>query len=343
MKATQRDFAAKADRAAGAARIFFFCGPDEAGALDAASRIVALMPDPGERVELSGSELRRDPVRLGDEARSVSLFGETRHLYVRAQGDEAHDAVETLLASHVPICPVLIVATGATDKSRTAKLLADRPDALVAMFYPPDIASVVAAVRRMASAAGLRIDDAIAARLARAANLDTRLAQSEIDKLALYCDAAPERPTGVTAEALDAIVATTEEDSFAPLVDVVLGGASARLAEELRRRRETRLNPVAVALACQRRAAQLADLTARLGDRATVEPLLEAEVAARRLFARDRAAVAHQLRCWRVKSLDRLIDRLVSLHQTLLADSQAADTLLDQGLAEISRAAARRA
>ena len=64
--------------------MFFFCGPDEAGASDAAERIVSLLAEPGERIELSGGDLKRDPVRLGDEARSTSLFGGERHIYVRA-------------------------------------------------------------------------------------------------------------------------------------------------------------------------------------------------------------------------------------------------------------------
>ena len=45
MKATQRDFASVAARAAGAARVFFFCGPDEAGAQDAAAKILALIQE----------------------------------------------------------------------------------------------------------------------------------------------------------------------------------------------------------------------------------------------------------------------------------------------------------
>ena len=40
--------------------------------------------------------------------------------------------------------------------------------------------------------------------------------------------------------------------------------------------------------------------------------------------------------------LDRLIPRLVALHRNLLANSQAADTLLAQELAEIARFASRR-
>ncbi|MEY4952719.1 MAG: hypothetical protein RL299_1143, partial [Pseudomonadota bacterium] len=42
MKATQKDFKAQAPRAAKDARVFFFCGPDEAGAHDAAHHVLSL-------------------------------------------------------------------------------------------------------------------------------------------------------------------------------------------------------------------------------------------------------------------------------------------------------------
>ena len=40
----------------------------------------------------------------------------------------------------------------------------------------------------------------LAERIARAANLDVRLAQSEIDKLALYLDASPQTPKAADPE-----------------------------------------------------------------------------------------------------------------------------------------------
>lgn len=341
MKATQRDFEAIAPRAAQAARIFFFCGPDEAGAQDAAMRIAALLAEPGERIELAGADLRKDPVRLGDEARSTSLFGETRHILVRAQGDEAHDAVANLLGAEVEPCPVLIVATGATDKSRTAKLIADRPDALVAMFHPPELRAVARAVRTMGDAAGLRFGDDIAERIARAANLDTRLAQSEVAKLALYLDATPQSPCNADAQAIDAIGARTEEDGFAPIVKAVLGGEAQLLAGELRRMRELGLNAVAVLLAIERRAAQLAALAAKTGPRGNPRDVIEAEAAARRVFWKDKAELANQLGRWRGKRLERLVERLVRLHRELMSNSQDAELLLAQGLTEITRAAAQ--
>lgn len=342
MKATQRDFRQGAQRAVRDCRIFFFCGPDEAGAAAAATAIAALLPDAGERVELSGGDLRSDPVRLGDEARSASLFGDARHIYVRATGDEAHDAVRTLLdtidaGEGAGACPVLVVATSATDKSRTAKLLEKRADALVAMFYPPDVKDLTDEVARMADIAGLKLPRDLAERIARASGLDLRLAQSEVEKLALYCDASPQAPRNADREALDAIGASTEEDGFMPLVNTVMSGDAGKLPGELRRMRELSLNPVGVLLAFERRAAQLAQLAARLGHRGDVGRFIEAERSAHRVFWRDAPDLKRQLGLWQGRRLDRLVRRLAETHRALLANSQAAETLLAQELAEIAR------
>lgn len=346
MKASQRDFPSVAQRAAASARVFFFCGPDEAGAADGLERIVALLGEVGERIELSGSDLKRDPVRLGDEARSASLFGGTRHIVARVQGEEAFAALEVLLSGEMEgpaaPCPVLILAAGASDKSRTAKLIEARGDALVAMFHPPEMRAVASAVRDMAGAAGLRMGDDLAERLARAAGLDTRLARSEVTKLALYLDAGPANPQAVTAADIDAIGASTEEDGFAALVNAVLAGEVRKIPGELRRMRELGLNPVGLLLAFERRAAQLGGLAAKLGPRGDAAKLVEAEAAARRIFWKDKRDIAVQLGRWRGKRLERLIERLTATHAALLTNSQNAELLLAQELAEIGRAAAKR-
>lgn len=345
MKATQKDFAAAAPRAARQAKVFFFCGPDEAGAAAAAARLAAMFDDPGERVEIAGGDLRRDPVLLGDEARSSSLFGDKRHLWVRASGDEAHDAVANLLAGidagEGEPCPVLVVATSATDKSRTAKLLEKRDDALVAMFWPPDLSSVTAAVRTMAEIAGIRLGSEMAERIARAAGLDVRLAESEIAKLALYLDASPAAPKSAEARDLDLIGARTEEDGFMPVVNTVLAGETSRLSAELRRMRDLSLNPVGLLLAIERRAAQLAQLSARLGRRSDVARFVGEETRARRVFFKEEREIAAQLQIWRGERLARLVERLTDLHRQLLANSSSAELLLAQGLARIAREASR--
>lgn len=354
MKAKNGDFVRGLPAAVRDARIFFFCGPDEAGASAAAARVAAALPDPGERIELSGAELRRDPALLGDEARSSSLFGGSRHIWVRASGDDAHDALQILIetgeAGAGAAAPVIVVATSATDKSRTAKLLEKRGDALVAMFHPPDLSVVAQAVRGMADAAGLRLGGDLAERIARAAGLDVRLAQSEIDKLALYVDADPQAPRPATPEDHAAIGAATEEDGLTPLVNAVLGGDTTKIGSEVKRMRELGLNPVGVALALERRAAQLAQIAAYLGPRGAFDRIDKGAEMRLGIFFKERRHIENQYKRWSQPAargaaetrLDRLIPRLTALHRNLIANSQTAELLLAQELAEIARFAAKR-
>jgi DNA polymerase-3 subunit delta len=343
MKATQRDYAQAAGKAGGALRICFFCGADEAGASAAARKVIATLDNPGERLELSGQDLKSDPSRLLDEARSTSLFGDARHIIARVSGEEAHEAIKTYceLADRGDAegaWPIFIVATSATDKSRSAKLLIKRGDALVAVFYPPDLRSVTADVRTIADAAGMRLNGNLAERIAQAAGLDVRLAQSEVDKLALYLDASPQSPKQANPEDFDVIGASTEEDGFMPLVNAALGGEVRKLPSELRRLREVSLNPVGVALALERRAAQLARLSANLRPGDDMQSFLKSQG----VFFREHREVGDQLQRWSGGKLERLVPRLADLHRSLLANSQTAELLLSQELAQIARYAAAR-
>ena len=343
VKATQRDYAQAASRAGDKCRLFFFCGLDEAGASSAVAKLVAGMDEPGERVDLSGGDLKSDPTKLADEARSTSLFGDRQHIVARVSGEDAHDAIKSWceLVDRGEVkdgWPIFIVATAATDKSRSAKLLLKRDDALVAVFYPPDLRSVTADVRAMADAAGLRLGGDLAETIARAANLDVRLAQSEVDKLALYLGASQQAPKTADMEAWDAIGAKTEEDGFMPLVNAALGGELRKLPGELARMREVSLNPVGVALAIERRAAQLASLSARYRPGEDMKSFLNAN----RVFFKEHREVGEQLNRWSGGKLERLVPRLTALHRSLLANSQTAELLLAQGLTQIARYAAAR-
>jgi DNA polymerase-3 subunit delta len=176
-------------------------------------------------------------------------------------------------------------------------------------------------------------------RIARGAGLDLRLAQSEIDKLALYCDTSPQTPREVRATDLDAIGATTEEEGFMPLVNAVLSGDAARIPGELRRMRDLSLGAVGVLLAFERRAAQLAQLAGRFAGRSNVTEFIEGERRAGRIFWRDAGDLKAQLAVWRGKRLDRLVRRLAATHGALLANSASAEILLAQELSEIARKA----
>ena len=344
MKATQKTFAGMVDRALHKVRVFYFCGADEAGAGDAAALVTNRLGQ-AELVEFTGSELKRDPTRLADEARSTSLFGDKRIIRVTMTGDEAHDAIATLVADPVPGWPVLVVAGSATDKSRVAKLLTDRDDALVTVFYPPDARAVAEVVRTAGDALGLRLNTQMAERIAQAAALDTRIARSEIEKLALYLDASPESPKTAGPKDLAAIGTEAGDDSLAPIVNAALGGSADRLKHEWPRLAAGDINPVGLLLAFERRAVQLAQLAAKFnsgsGPGGNLTAFLEQEAQARRIFFKDKSDLMIQMQKWRGPRLERLIARLAALHRVMLTDSSGAPLRLQQAIAEIARAAAR--
>lgn len=342
MKLTQRDFAAQAGKAAQTCSTFFFCGPDEAGASAAALHIISLLNDAGERVELAGSDIAKDPPRLADEARSSSLFGDKRHILVRASDAEVHRALDLHLGAEGEACPVLIIAGGATDKSRSAKLLDGRKDAMVGMFYVPELRDIAQSIRRMGEAAGLRMSADIAERLARASGLDIRLAGSEIDKLALYLDASAERPATLESEVLEMLSAVTEDDGFMPIVNAVLSGEVKKLPSELKRMQEVGINPVGLLLAIERRAAQLVQLSGRIGPGGNITGTVQAEQKARRVFYKDQRDLITQLQRWRGAKLERLLARLTAAHKALLENSQTAELFLAQELTQIAQFAARK-
>ena len=340
MKATQKTLPGLLDRAMRQARVFYFCGADEAGAGDAAALVLKRLGQT-ERVDFSGAELKRDPVRLADEARSTSLFGDRRVLFVTMSGDEAHDAIANVIGDAVPGWPVVVVASGATDKSRVAKLLADRDDALVAIFYPPDQRAVSDTVRTLAEAAGLKLGNAMAETIAVAAGLDTRIVRSEIDKLALYLDASPESPRNAQPKDLAAIGTATIDDNMAGLVNATLGGQVDQLGHELPRLASGDINAVGLLLAFERRAVQLAGLAARAGSGGNLNAFLDSEIQARRVFFRDKADLMLQLHKWRGPRIERLLSRLAALHRALMHDSNGASLRMSQAIVEIARVSAR--
>jgi len=145
----------------------------------------------------------------------------------------------------------------------------------------------------------------------------------------------------VSAEDYAEIGAATEEDGFGPLVNAVMGGEMGKLPTEVRRMKELGLNPVGLLLALERRAAQLAQISAKLGNRGSLDNLGRGEKAQLGIFWKEEREIRVQLGAWQ-KPAGRVIPRLVELHRSLLSNSQAAELLLAQDLAQIARFAARR-
>lgn len=325
----------------GLPRIILLFGADDSQIAEIAQKTMAALPQPLEKIELGGAQLKSDPSILLDEALAISMFGDSRCILARSSGEEALAAVTNLLESDGNPCPVILMAASVTDKAKLVKLVEAAPDGLAVLCNVPNSGTMNAIVRGYADAAGIRLETPMIDAIARYTQGDRRLAKSEVEKLALYLDAAPDRPKTVTQAHIDALKAETEDDGFDAIVDAVLGGDLKALPAEMARLSATGINAVGLTMAMERRVARLMAVAARLGDSSDISGFVERELQARRIWKGESKGMARQLRAWRGGGLVRLGERLIELHEQLIFNSQSADLMLAQALLDIARRAAR--
>ena len=274
-------------------RLYLFHGADEAGAADLARRLALTLPD-AEHVDLDGATLRKNPGRLADEAASPSLFGDARLIRAAPIGEESLDALALLLDADRGGSPVVAVAPGVKASARIVKLATDSPRAVAIACYEPSPADLERLTAAMLADHGLRAASGLARRIAEAGSGDRAVIAREVEKLALFLDAAAERPHDATLADLDAIGADFGEAEQAAAVDALIEGRPDTLGAGLARLDEGGASPIPWLRALQRRLIALGDMRIAI-DRG--EPV--ADVMKRnRVFWRETDRVARNLRRW---------------------------------------------
>ncbi len=320
-------------------RLFFIFGQDESTAAMIASAMAARMGPDAEAVDMDSDRLRGDPALLADEAASTSLFGDTRYIRLHFRRDEGLEAVENLLNADMAGNPVIATAGDLKKTSKLRKLVEASPRALSYICYAPSEAEATDHVLGLAREAGLKLDRALAAQIARYTGQDRRLAASEVEKLALYHDASPQRPVLVDAAAFAALAAETSEEDVNMLVACVMGGEVRALGRNLAEARVLGIDAIRLTRALQRRVSLLAGLRAKVDAGAAPGPLIRAT---KSIFWKEQAAHEAQLRRWTAPRLAGLMGHLLELEQRIMTlGGELGNVLLEEELARITRAAAR--
>ena len=313
--------------------LFLLYGPDDAGSRALAARLDRAMGTDAERVDLDGATLKEDPARLADEAASFSLFGEKRYVRV-VGGDECTNAVVSLLDAATVGNPVVFIA-GALKPTSTLIKAALNHDAVMGFAsYKPEGAGLETLALSIGRICGLRLQPGVAARLAANCLGDRAILQREIEKLALFLDAAPDRPREADDDALHAIGAELAEVDASRLVDAVLGGNLPMLTAELSEI-ETSNGWVPAMRALQRRLI----LLARLRSEVDLGKSPGAVVAAmgKSLFYKDHPAVTAQLQRWPSARLAIASARLFASEGAIMASGSAGHVIAAEELIAIAR------
>jgi DNA polymerase-3 subunit delta len=339
MKATRVQVERALDAARSDVRLFLLYGPDEAASRDLASRLGKALGPEAERVDLSGAGLKADPARLADEAASISLFRGPRYIRVEPAGDEALPAVEALLELPTAGNPVALVAGALRKDSKLVKLALAHPAVLALASYAPEGADADRLVSSMARELGLQVRPDTARRIANALNGDRALIARELEKLALYVDAAPDRPRELQEEALDALGADAEEGDLSRLVDAVLSGRSADADSELGRLSSEGVDAIPMLRAILRRLLLLAEMRGQVADGNGVEAVMGS--AGKAIFWKDKQAVSSQLARWRPEAIETAMQRVLAAERAVKRSGGAGLVAASEELLAIARAAAR--
>lgn len=301
MKANANQIRAALDAASPDIRLYLLHGPDEAGAADLALRLARALGPEAERVDLDGSALRSDPARLADEAASLSLFGGKRFIRVGAVGEESLPALTTLLEAETAGNPVVAIAPTVKSTAKIVKLAQGSARAMALACYVPDGADAERIATQIAREHGLRPVGGAARRLAEASGGDRAIMAREIEKLALYLDAAPDRPA------------------------------------ELARLEQAGTSAIPVLRGLVRRLMALAEMRADVDAGASVGEVIERH----RVFFKEKTSTTRALRVWSAAALDNAIDRARKAERGMMSADSAGQILADDAFVTIARIAAR--
>lgn len=333
MKASAAQLGAALDRATADVRLYLLHGPDVSGALALSARLEKALGAEAERIDIDPAAVKADPALLADEAASLGLFGGRRMIRVTGAGEEVGDAAEALLEAATAGNPVVVVAPGVKATGRLVKLAIAAPAAMSFACYAPEAEKADALVVALAREQGLRLTPGIAARIARAGEGDRAVIAGEVAKIALFLDAASDRPATVDDAVLDAIGAGSGEAELGALVAAVVAGDPAALEAVLRSLSAADASPIPWLRALARRFAQIAEMRAAVDGGTAIDEAMKRH----QIFWKDQSATASAVARWTVQRAMAAHDAVRDTERAVMARSAAARILAEQRLIAIAR------
>jgi len=321
-------------------RFYLFYGPDEAGSRALAERLGAAMGPDSERIDLTSAQLKADPALLADEAASIGLFGGRRWIRLEPATDDAAEAVQALLEAPAAGNPIAAIAGALRKDSKLVKLVQASNAALSQLSYVPEGRNAAALAVEVGRELGLQIRNDVAARIASACNGDRALIGRELEKMALYLDAAPDRPRPLENDALDALGAAMEEGDLSRLANAVFSGQPQQADAELARLASEGIEDIPVLRALGRRALQLAQLRAQMAQGESIDRVME--TAGKAIFWKEKPAIQAQLQRWTPDALATALGRLADAERQVKAPGYVGSALVEEEVLAISRFASRR-
>jgi DNA polymerase-3 subunit delta len=338
VKASKASVGRAVDQPAANIRFYLFHGQDESQSRGLAARLLEGLG--ATKFVIAANAVKTDPASLVDEAGAMSLFGGRRLIWIEPAGEEIADAVAALLDAPATESPVAAIAGALRKTSALLKLAESTPHALAFASYVPEGQDAERMVMDLGRRFGLKINPAVAARLAETCGNDQAIVSQELEKLALYVDASPHAPKELDHGAIDAIGAGTGEGDFLRLADLAMASDIRELANELARLPAGGSEAIPVIRSLQRRLLMLAPIRARIerGER----PDAVMTSVSKSLFWKDKAKIQAMLSKWSAADLATAAGRVGKLERSLMFTAAPEREALGEELLAIARRARSR-
>lgn len=335
MKGNIAQFRAAIDRRAPDIRLYLLYGADIAGAEEWASRLARSMGPHAERVDLDPAALRADPAVLATEAASTSLFASARYIRIAGIGDESAESVAMLLGAANAGNPVVALGPGLKNTGKLAKLALAAPNALVMACYVPNADEAERLAVAIGQEHGLRLSRDAAGQIAAAAANDRAIMTREIEKLATFLDAAPERPVAADAQSWQAIGADLGDAELWRATDALLDGRLDQLGTELNRLTGAGGSAIPLLRGIVRRLMTLAELRADVDKGGAAATVMERH----HIHIRERAVTGRALRHWSPQRISTVIQQLRNAERAAMLAGNAGAVLSDAACLAVARVA----
>lgn len=320
-------------------KLFLLHGADESGSAALAKRIERTLGADFERIDLDAPTLKADPARLADEAASFSLFGGKRYIRISPATEDAVPAIEALLSLERAANPVIALAGTLRGTSALLKLALAQPAVLAFASYALEGERADALAIALAREIGLRLPREIARSLVATSRNDRAIMAQELNKIALFLDAGPERPVEVTREAVDAIGASVGDAMVSGLADTVIGGRPEKAAALIAEMKHDGLSVVPMLRALQKRLALIAELRAEVDQGRAPDAVVDARGKA--IFFKERANIIRDVTRWSSDQIALVAARLLQAERSVKSAANAGDVLAEAEIIRIARGAAR--
>lgn len=178
------------------ARIVLVYGPDRGMVSERARKFAGqtglALDDPFAVLKLDAADLAGDAARLIDEARTISMFGDNRLIWLRnASNDKALSDALAVLCEEPPVDAVILIEAGDLKKGSALRRTVEQHGAAMALpCYADNARAIDSLIDDELSKADLTIDLDARQLLKNSLGGDRLASRGEIEKLVLYCHGA---------------------------------------------------------------------------------------------------------------------------------------------------------